>query len=97
MTKFIIEADDYSSNANPQAKRRVLLLNRVITGKEFNTKLNSNHLMQPPTGYHSVSFRLSSSCALITTYTIRSSASPVFISIMKKQWCITMMRSDQHI
>jgi len=48
------KADDYSSNSNPQAKRRVLLLNRVITGKEFNTKLNSNHLMQPPAGYHSV-------------------------------------------
>ena len=50
----MLEADDYCSNSNTKATRRVLLLNRVITGKEFNTKLNSSHLVRPPTGYHSV-------------------------------------------
>jgi len=32
----------------------VLLLSRVILGKQFKTKLNSSHLLKPPKGYHSL-------------------------------------------
>ena len=50
----ITEADDYASNAHPSATTRVLLLSRVVLGKQFTTKLNSSHLLEPPEGYHSV-------------------------------------------
>lgn len=60
MRLFIIEkveADDYCANLHQDAVCRVLLLNRVTAGREFRTKLNSTHLVQPPRGYDSVSFR----------------------------------------
>jgi len=53
-TSCTSKADDYSSNAHPSATARVLLLSRVVLGKQFKTKLNSSHLLEPPEGYHSV-------------------------------------------
>jgi len=41
-------------NLDPKAGCRVLVLNRVVVGKMFRTKLNSKHLTQPPPGYDSV-------------------------------------------
>ncbi|KLO15231.1 ADP-ribosylation [Schizopora paradoxa] len=53
-TSCTSKADDYASNAHPSATTRVLLLSRVVLGKQFTTKLNSSHLLEPPEGYHSV-------------------------------------------
>ncbi|KAH8112675.1 ADP-ribosylation [Phellopilus nigrolimitatus] len=48
------KADDYCKPTHPDAKKRFLLLNRVLVGREFRTKENSTHLLQAPSGYHSV-------------------------------------------
>ena len=52
--KTFLEADDYSASIHAGANSRVLLLNRVLVGREFKTKYNSTHLTRPPNGYHSV-------------------------------------------
>ncbi|KAH8112657.1 hypothetical protein DFH11DRAFT_467559 [Phellopilus nigrolimitatus] len=49
------KADDYCKPTHPDAKKRFLLLNRVMVGREFQTKESLTHLLQAPSGFHSVS------------------------------------------
>ena len=49
------EADDYVENTDKAGTLRVVLVNRVIVGKPYKQRRNATNLVQPPSGYHSVS------------------------------------------
>ena len=89
----LVEADDYSSSTHPEAKSRILLLNRVLAGREFVTRENSTKLIKPPDGYHSVRFSLIFSIRQRDTHLLswRSQGSPAYIWIMKRPSFTTTM------
>ena len=55
------EADDYVENTDKAGTLRVVLVNRVIVGKPYKQRRNATNLVQPPSGYHSVSIVASKS------------------------------------
>ncbi|EDQ99282.1 uncharacterized protein LACBIDRAFT_316769 [Laccaria bicolor S238N-H82] len=48
------EADDYIKNTDKAGTLRVVLVNRVIVGKPYEQCRNATNLVQPPSGYHSL-------------------------------------------
>ncbi|KIJ94265.1 hypothetical protein K443DRAFT_134797 [Laccaria amethystina LaAM-08-1] len=48
------KADDYISNTDEAGMLRVVLVNRVIVGMPYEQRRNATKLVQPPSGYHSL-------------------------------------------